>query len=175
MNRNHITNKCSVAPCLAIVTAALLACTPVFAGGPPLPLPDFTVDYPAGIACTFPLHIEGTGGHVKSLTFVDKSGNPVRIQSTGTGSAITFTNANTGSTLSTRSNGSEQRIIPNADGSITLEAMGNTVIILFDTDTPPGPSTTLYSGRVVIRVDDGSVFTLVTTAGAQTDICATLL
>jgi hypothetical protein len=96
----------------------------------------------------------------------------VQVLAAGTGSAIVFTNLDTGATFQTRSNGSVQRIIPNADGSFNIENMGNTVIILFDTDTPPGPSTTLYAGRVVIRVDNGSVLTVLTTSGTATDICA---
>jgi len=156
------------------VVIAFLTAAPALAGGPPTPLPDFTVDYPAGVACTFPTHVEGTGGHQKPLTFVDRNGNPVRIQSTGTGSEVTFTNVNTGSSLTTRSNGSNQRITFNPDGSFTLEALGNTVIILFPTDSPPGPSTTLWSGRVVINIDSNGVFTVLSTTGNATDICAAL-
>jgi hypothetical protein len=39
---------------------------------------------------------------------------------------------------------------------------------------PAGPSTTLYVGRVVYTVDADAVFTLQSTSGRETDICATL-
>jgi len=49
------------------------------------------------------------------------------------------------------------------------------VIILFPTDVPAGPSTTLYVGSVVYTVDRASgVFTVKTHSGTTTDICAAL-
>jgi hypothetical protein len=51
---------------------------------------------------------------------------------------------------------------------------GHNVLILFPTDTPPGPSTTLYVGRVVFTVDTSSNFNLLQHDGQATDICATL-
>jgi hypothetical protein len=48
------------------------------------------------------------------------------------------------------------------------------VLILFPSDVPEGPSTTLYVGRVVFTIDDAGVFTVVSTSGKSTDICAEL-
>ena len=62
----------------------------------------------------------------------------------------------------------------NADGSQTVTLSGHNVLFLFPTDVPAGPSTTLYVGRVVFTVDVNGVFTLVSTAGTATDICAAL-
>jgi hypothetical protein len=62
----------------------------------------------------------------------------------------------------------------NADGSRTVTLTGHNLLILFPTDVPPGPSTTLYVGRVVFTVDAGGVFTLESTSGRATDICAAL-
>ena len=76
--------------------------------------------------------------------------------------------------LSLRSNGSEQRIFPRPNDSYLIELLGNTVIILFPTDNPAGPSTTLVSGRVVFTIDNAGVFTLLTIDGHTTDICAAL-
>jgi hypothetical protein len=39
---------------------------------------------------------------------------------------------------------------------------------------PAGSSTTLYVGRVVFTADADSNFTLVSTSGTATDICAAL-
>lgn len=128
-----------------------------------------------GVACSFGLRIESTGGeHRICRNFFDKSGNLVRVLSAGKGYVLTFTNLDTGATLTTPANGSNTHTTYNADGSRTEVATGHNVIILFPTDTPPGPSTVLYVGQVVYRVDPGEVFTLTKVTGKSTDICATL-
>ena len=62
----------------------------------------------------------------------------------------------------------------NADGSQTLTVTGHNVLILFPTDVPAGPSTTLYVGRVVFTIGVDQVFTLKSASGKATDICAAL-
>ena len=51
---------------------------------------------------------------------------------------------------------------------------GHNVLILFPTDVPAGPSTTLYVGRVVFTVDSDGVFAVTDTNGTSTDICVAL-
>ena len=137
---------------------------------------DFMVDFPAGLACSFELQVlfDGMVGKQISREFVDRNGNIVRSITAGTGSALTFTNAETGATLSTRSNGAVTQITSNGDGSYTYVTTGHNILILFPTDIPAGPSTTLYVGRVVFTSDSFSNFTLLDTAGSATDICAAL-
>jgi hypothetical protein len=49
------------------------------------------------------------------------------------------------------------------------------VLVLYPTDVPAGPSTTLYVGSVVYTVDLlTGVFTLNAHSGRTTDICAAL-
>jgi hypothetical protein len=60
----------------------------------------------------------------------------------------------------------------NPDGSSTLLITGHNVLILFPTDVPAGPSTTLYVGRVVFTIDSSGVFTVQEVSGTATDICA---
>ena len=55
-----------------------------------------------------------------------------------------------------------------------MTATGHNVLILFPSDVPAGPSTTLYVGRVVYTIGTDGVFTLVSTRGTATDICAAL-
>jgi hypothetical protein len=62
----------------------------------------------------------------------------------------------------------------NADGTFTVQATGHNVVILFPTDVPAGPSTTLYTGRLVYTVDASNNFTVVSSSGPTTDICALL-
>jgi len=133
-----------------------------------------TLDFPAGQACTFPLRIDTAGGNQVYREFLDKNGNLVRSISAGTGTALTFTNVDTGANFSTKSNGSVTQIAYHPDGSFTFVTTGHNVLILFPTDVPAGPSTTLYVGRVVFTSDANFNFTLVSHSGTSKDICATL-
>jgi hypothetical protein len=85
---------------------------------------------------------------------------------------LRFINEDTQQTFSLKSNGSVSHTTYNVDGSRTETATGHNVIILFPTDTPPGPSTTLYVGEVVYRVEPGEIFTILKESQNQTDICA---
>ena len=160
-----------------LLTCAVAAAGAVGAGtaaaGPPTPGAPVEDEIPAGIACAdFDLRIEGTGGLRVDRTFVDRDGEVVRTLSTGTGSALTFTNLSTGASVSFSSTGAVQRTQISPDGTTTVTTTGSSVLILFPTDVPAGPSTTLYVGRVVFTVDAAGVFTLVSTSGRSTDICA---
>jgi hypothetical protein len=137
---------------------------------------DFVMDFPAGLACeSFDLRIEGnTNSKQVYKEFYDKNGNPVRILSAGKGSSLLFTNLATNATLALAANGSVTQIVPNGDGSQTWMMMGHNVLILFPTDVPAGPSTTLYIGRIVFTVDISGVYTLQSTNGTSVDICAAL-
>jgi hypothetical protein len=135
---------------------------------------DTTFDFPAGTACqNFDLHVEITGGNQVTKIFTAQSGN-VRTLSAGTGSALTFTNLETGASLSLKAKGSVTQIRSNADGSMTYMTSGHNVLILFPTDFPPGPSTTLTVGLTVFTVDASGVFRVLQASGNSTDLCAAL-
>ncbi|PYO54079.1 MAG: hypothetical protein DMD83_23040 [Candidatus Rokuibacteriota bacterium] len=106
--------------------------------------------------------------------FLDENGNVVRTLTTGTGSALTFTNLDTNATLSLRSNGAVTNVTNNPDGSQTVVTMGHNILILFPTDVPAGPTTTLYVGRLVFTIDSSGTFTLQQHSGKAIDICAAL-
>jgi hypothetical protein len=135
----------------------------------------FHLELPAGTACTFGLAVDGVGGdHRVNRTFVDANGNTVRMLSAGVGFQLTFTNLSNHATTALPANGAVMKTVFNPDGSQTVTATGHNVLILFPSDVPAGPSTTLYVGRVVYTVDANGVFTLVSTRGKATDICAAL-
>lgn len=134
---------------------------------------DFSVQFPAGTACAFPLRVDGTGGHRIEHTFPNKNGTG-RVLTTGTGSALTFTNETTGAAESLRSNGAVQRTTTLADGSTLNVMTGHNVLILFPTDVPAGPSTTLYTGQIVFNATPSGDFTLLDTHGTSRDLCAEL-
>lgn len=151
-----------------------LVCIVAVLGAPRPALADGTLVLPAGVACSFELQVDIVGGTQVSREFVDKNGNTVRSLSAGKGSALTFTHTGTGATLSLQSNGSVTHVTYNPDGTRTEVLTGHNILILFPSDVPAGPSTTLYVGRVVYTVDTAEVFTLQEVSGASTDICAAL-
>jgi hypothetical protein len=134
----------------------------------------FEFGFPAGIACTFELHVSGTGGNIQSREFTDSDGTLLALLFAGNGPTVTLTNVDTGTSLTLHPAGGAQRIQLHEDGSSTVELIGHQLLFMFPTDVPPGPSSTLYVGRVVIHVDADDVFTILKTSGRATDMCAAL-
>jgi hypothetical protein len=167
-------NRLRIRYFLASMMAAVLGYgSPAIAADPSGP-PDFKLDYPAGLACNFELSVDGWNGKEHINEFKDKNG-VVRSLSAGTGAALRFTNVATGQTFSTKSNGAVQHTTTyTQDGSYTVSATGHTVLILFPTDVPAGPSTTLYVGQIVYSSDSTNNFTLLKESKNKTDICAAL-
>jgi hypothetical protein len=164
-----------------IMVALLLTLATVLGSGSPATAADspdvMVIDLPAGVACNnFDLRVEIRGGPQVVKEFTDKNGNVVRMLSAGKGSALSFTNLSTGATFSLKSNGSVTHTTLHPDGSSTVALTGHNVLVLFPTDVPAGPSTTLHVGRVVYTVDTSpnQVFTVQQVSGKTTDICAAL-
>lgn len=139
--------------------------------------PAFSVVFPAGLACpAFDLRVDGFGdGPEVFRTFSDRDGNIVRALTAGTGFALVFTNETTGETFSSRANGAVAHTRFNPDGSQTQVLTGHNIVILFPTDTPPGPSTILHVGRVVIDIDSFGTFSVRQQSGTAVDVCAALV
>lgn len=137
---------------------------------------DLVLDLPAGLACAgFDLRVEITGNPNRvSREFTDRNGNVVRMLTAGKGNTLSFTNLGTGAVLALRPNGSVEHIGLLPDGSQKWATTGHNVLILFPTDIPAGPSTTLYVGRVTFTINTSGVFTMGSTSGKSTDICAAL-
>ena len=136
------------------------------------------VTYPAGVACTFPLTISDDGsGHRVERTFYDRNGNIVRMINNGTGPDLTLTNANTGASITLQGNGANFTTRPQADGTMWVRTTGHVVLIMFPTDSPPGPTTTLYVGQLVYTYDPNTStnYTVIQrSSGKQVDICKEL-
>lgn len=133
--------------------------------------PIIHLEFPAGVACDFALGLDITPNpHRVFREFKDGA-----IISAGRGDVLLFTNIDTGKTVSLKDNGSvSMTSSPNPDGSSTVQATGHNVIILFPTDVPMGPSTTLYEGRVVYTATATNDFTIISSSGPTRDICSEL-
>ena len=140
----------------------------------PLPPPDAVITLPAGLACAFELTIEVRGGNQVMREFTDQNGNVVRFLSAGKGAALTFIGNGDTYVMPANGGGSVAHVTYHPDGSTTWMTTGHNVLILFPTDIPAGPSTTLTVGRVVFTVDTNGVFTVSEVRGKTTDICAEL-
>jgi hypothetical protein len=161
-------NKVKISSFLTGVTISLLgSISPAFAE---------TLVLPAGIACQgfdLKLDISSDGGTTRVLK--DKKGF-IRTINPGKGNSILYTNVTSGKTFSTKSNGSVfQRTTDPATGNYRLQITGHSLLILFPTDVPPGPSTTLYDGgRIVLLSDAADNFILKEESGRKVDVCAIL-
>jgi opacity protein-like surface antigen len=162
----------------AILAALMLtAAQATAANGPPKPVPTpGTLSFDAGIACPdFALQLSSSGGNLHTKDFVDRNGNTVKTIQAGKGFLLTYTNLDTGASVTIRTDGSVMKTTVNPDGTQTVSLTGHNGLILFPTDIPAGPTTTQYIGRIVYNVDPATgIFTLVSTSGSQRDICAEL-
>jgi hypothetical protein len=161
----------------AILAAVTLTTTQAtVAKGPPDEVPPpGPVTLPAGLACPdFSLRVSWSGGNVHTKKFVDRNDNPVKIITAGKGFLLTYTNLDTGNSVTVRTDGSVSKTTFNPDGTQTVSATGHNGLILFPSDVPAGPTTIHYIGRIVYNVDPTGVFTLVRTSNNQRDICAEL-
>ncbi len=124
----------------------------------------FQTDLPAGLACAdFGLHIAGYGPGSQVVREFSGQDGAVLSLTAGTGYALTFTNASTGATFSTASNGAVTWNAAYPDGSARMSLMGHNVVILFPADG--GPSTTLHVGRTTIDVAADGTWTVRSVAG----------
>jgi hypothetical protein len=158
----------------AIPAALMFIAAQTTVAEPPEPVPPQSFEFPAGVACDFPLGVVQSGGNLHTKTFVDRNGDPIRVIQAGKGFLLTYTNLDTGNSVTIQTDGSVSQTTFDPDGTQTVSATGHNGLILFPSDVPTGPSTTHYIGRIVYTIDSNGVFTLVSTSGSQRDICAEL-
>ena len=138
------------------------------------PTEPFTAIFPAGLVCTFELKVDVGAGDRHPKTFADAAGNAIRIIDAGRGTPLEFTNTENQQSMSTTANGAVSQTAINAGGTSRTVLTGHYVLFMFPTDRPAGPSTTLYTGRVVFTTDQSGVTTVQEKSGRKTDICAAL-
>jgi hypothetical protein len=160
----------------AVAFAVVASATAIGTGVHPSAADQPPLVFDAGVACQgFAVQLDAGDDTRSYHEFTDANGNVVRFILAGTGSTVTLTNLSTLKALSLRGNGSVWSVVNHPDGTQTFTTMGHLVLILFPTDIPAGPSTTLYVGRVVFDVDPATgVFTFKGNDGTATDLCAAL-
>ena len=165
-----------LAPAIMFAAFTAGAAQPAYAQEDPFILP-------TGLACpNFNLGLGSTGGNLHTREFTDRSGNVVRTITAGKGVVLTYTNYGpdpeapvAGKSVTINTAGSVNNTVVNPDGTHTVTATGHNGLIMFPSDVPAGPTTTQYTGRIVYTVDTATgVFTLVSAAGQERDICAEL-
>ncbi len=139
----------------------------------PLDAPDFIVPFDAGVACDFPLTIEGTDAKLCIKEFTDKRGRLNTVVE-GKGYNFLFTNVATGKSTTQKSQHAQQHTVFYPDGSQKITTDGAVLIVMFPTDIPAGPSTTYYNGHTVLRITAEGVGTLEPPHAHARDICAEL-
>jgi hypothetical protein len=155
---------------LTIGTAGATAAAAAPPTSPPVThLSDFVQEAPAGAACEFALRIEGTGGIQVTRTV---GGTTTSVT---TGQQLTYTNLDDPDlpSVTVRPVGITSAT-PNDDGTVTVELLGGNPLVLTPADDPAGPSVTFYTGRVVYTLELDESYTLVSTQGTSTDICAAI-
>ena len=154
---------------------ATLCAASLGANAHPFPVdpPDFAVPFDAGLACHFPLTLEGWEGKTRTREFTDNLGNANTVI-TGKGHDFRFTNDANGKTTTQKSQGVQQHIVVYPDGSQKYTTNGALLLIMFPTDIPAGPSTTYYNGHTVLNISADGVGTLEPPHAHARDICAEL-
>jgi hypothetical protein len=148
----------------AIAAVALTASSAAFGQLEPSTLP-------AGLGCTFPLVFQPlAAGH--QAVRVERVGMLIIAGQFGT---LQISNGNNlDNSLVLPGKGANFFSVDNGDGTQTWTFTGHWVISWFPTDTPAGPKTIEYVGRLVVR-QSGSVSTLISLNGKEVlDICAAL-
>ena len=153
-----------------VVACVLAAVTPAAAAAP--------VDLllPAGVACAgFAVRLQAPADPRVAREFPAAHGRLARSILAGTGTQVTLTNQSTGKQVRLQPNGAVTRTTFNPDGQTrTVTSTGHIVLVLFPTDVPAGPSTTLIVGRVVYTADRAENFVVKRITGRTTDLCAAL-
>ena len=161
---SHLTRATAVGLALGLGTVGLVSAQNVR-----------VIELDAGVGCNFKLSIKSVGEQLEVREFTDKEGKPVKSIAAGKGVQLTYTNLDSRASLSFKANGSVAKQTYNPDGTYTVVATGHNGLILFPSDVPAGPTTTMYTGRVVYQVDPATgIFTLLGTSGKSTDVCAVL-
>lgn len=153
---------------VVLVTALTL----LAAFAPALADDDITV-FPAGFACEFSLQSDTSQFEQTDRVISNPRGDVVHGIYYGYGD-ITFTNLSTGKSIVKNLGGAVLHDRYYNDGTILSTMTGEFMIVLYPTDTPAGPSTRIYNGRMNYRTDVDGNWIVLNFRGTSFDVCAAL-
>jgi hypothetical protein len=135
---------------------------------------DFGPPDAAGVACQdFPVQIQirGVGKEPRELPTRDGS---LRVQVAGKDADYRFVNAAEPTKSYTLTRSAYRMSQTTAGGSYVLTINGTGWLVLFPSDIPAGPSTTVFSGNLVIKERPGGVYEVTKFTGRKIDVCAAI-
>ena len=162
----------------SVAAAALVLGTAAPAAAEDPPAHDAVLE--AGIACAdFAVGLDFVGGNRRTRELRGANGDVVGTLVTGAAEAVVVTNLTTGESVTAPSRGAATRTTITGEGTSTVTHTGNLLLILFPTDDPAGPSTTLIQGRTVFTVapdpfPNSDLITVQSITGRTIDLCAAL-
>jgi len=150
---------------LAASGVLLLAASPAVAAEPDIVIP-------ASDSCkTFDLGLTARGGQIREIEFAN--GNLYKI---GSGVILTWSNQSNGKTYTVNTSGSVSRYVKQPNGTYTLTLTGHNGFVFFAGDKT-GPGAFVYTGRVVLTVDNptnNTVLSVDSRAGKAVNVCSLL-
>jgi len=180
-------HTCSTARRRTALVSAAAAALLVGTAGPAAAAPD-PVTLDRDVACTgFGVRLDFLGEARELRTFTDRDSNRLLVQ-TGRAEGVVLTRTDekgnpVGTPVTVPQRGAATRTTvlderdPEVEGDELLEVVhtGNLLLILFPSDEPAGPTTTLIQGRTVYTVESRTgVFTVRSITGKTTDLCPAL-
>lgn len=154
-----------------LAPAAMLAAL-VLAGAQPASAADFPTSDPLPGCPDFDITVSGTKGNQTVKVIREKNGF-IRTVTGGDGFILTFTNVETGKTVTVSTEGSVTHTTVHPNKTTTFTLTGQNVFIFFPTDTG-GARTILYTGNAVITNDAKGKSTFQEASGQQTNLCDAL-
>ncbi|QYF91097.1 hypothetical protein [Arthrobacter sp. PAMC25284] len=157
-----------------LAPAAMLAAL-MLAGAQPAFAADFPTSDPLPGCPLFDITVSGTNGNQTTKVTREKNGF-IRTVAGGDGFVLTFTNVDTGKSITVPTNGSVTHTLapkPPASGTTTFTLTGQNVFIFFRGDTG-GARTILYTGRAVITNNPEGISTFQSASGKQRNLCDAL-
>jgi hypothetical protein len=159
----------------ALVTSAVLGASLVV---PPAQAAagweDFGPPDPAGVACAdFPVQVQvrGVSKEPRELPTGDGS---LRWQVAGKDADYRFVNVDEPTKTYTLTRTAYRMSQSTEAGLLVLTISGTGWLILFPEDEPAGPSTTVFSGAMVLKEGTDGVFRVTKWTGNKVDVCAAI-
>jgi hypothetical protein len=156
-----------LSPLLGVLAAAVAV--PTMAARPtrePLEYPP-SFEFAAGDVCPFAVTVEVLTNREKVMTFVDSSGDVVRVVTTGSLVVRLSPSGEEDVSVTLKISGPVHQTF-RADGTSTLAYGGRSVSLY-----PPG-TLVLTAGRAIVELDPAGGFVSVTNIGFESDICGML-